>query len=350
MNNRLRVGVVGCGIGQGHIHAYRSLPEQFDVVAVCDVDGARAREVATRLQVPRVATDLADMCRMDDLDVINVCTPSYLHSQQVLEVLAAGKHAVCEKPVAGSLKEVDELVQAEARSGRRVMPIFQARFGHGVQKLKFLIEGGVTGQAFLSTVETTWRRRAEYYASWHGKWETELGGALVTLAIHSHDVLYYVLGPARNVFARAATMVNPIETEDCVSASLEMADGSFASLSVTTGSALQASRLRFCFRNLTAESNTLPYSPTSDPWTFVGDSPELERQIEETLARFVPLPEGFIGQFTRFHQAVQQGTELPVTLADARAAVELITAIYTSAQTGQAVALPITPSSPASPP
>ena len=350
MNNRLRVGVVGCGIGQGHIHAYRSLPEQFDVVAVCDVDGARAREVATRLQVPRAATNLADVCRMDDLDVINVCTPSYLHSQQVLEVLAAGKHAVCEKPVAGSLKEVDELMQAEARSGRRVMPIFQARFGHGVQKLKFLIEERVAGQAFLSTVETTWRRRAEYYASWHGRWETELGGALVTLAIHSHDVLYYVLGPARNVFARAATMVNPIETEDCVSASLEMADGSFASLSVTTGSALQASRLRFCFRNLTAESNTLPYSPTSDPWTFVGDSPELERQIEETLARFVPLPEGFIGQFTRFHQAVQQGTELPVTLADARAALELITAIYTSAQTGQAVALPITPSYPASPP
>jgi len=123
MNDKLRVGVVGCGIGQGHIHAFRSLPEQFDVLAVCDVDGARAREVATRLQVPRVATDLADVCRMGDLDVIDVCTPSYLHASQVQQVLAAGKHAVCEKPVAGSLQEVDELVQAEARSGRRVMPI-----------------------------------------------------------------------------------------------------------------------------------------------------------------------------------------------------------------------------------
>jgi predicted dehydrogenase len=256
--------------------------------------------------------------------------------------VAAGKHAVCEKPVAGSLKEADELIQAEAQSGKRVMPIFQYRFGHGVQKLRFLIEEGVAGRAFLTTVETAWRRRAGYYAApWRGKWETELGGPLVTLAIHAHDVLCYVLGPARRVFARTATLVNPIETEDCISASLEMADGSLASLSVTTGSAAEISRHRFCFSNLTAESNIQPYSNTADPWTFTGDSPELTEQIEGTLARFIPLPTGFVGQFYRFHRALQCNTEPPVTLADARASLELITAIYHSAQTGQAVDLPI---------
>ena len=342
MDDRLKVGIVGCGIGQAHVHAYQGLPEQFEVVAVCDVDEARAHALAAACTIPRVSTDLADLCRMDDLDVIDVCTPSYLHCSQVQQVLAAGKHAVCEKPVAGSLKEIDALLQAEAQSGRRAMPIFQYRFGHGVQKFKFLIEAGLAGQAFLATVETAWRRRAGYYAvPWRGKWATELGGASVTLAIHAHDVLYYVLGPARSVFARAATLVNPIETEDCVSASLEMADGSLASLSVTTGSAAEISRQRFCFRNLVAESNTRPYSNTASPWTFIGDSPELAQQIEEALARFVPLPEGYVGQFYRFHQALRQGTELPVTLADARAALELITAIYASAQTGQAVTLPI---------
>jgi predicted dehydrogenase len=342
VNDRLRVGVVGGGVGRGHIRAYQGLPDQFDAVAICDVDEAKARDVATEFNVPRVSTDLAELCRMDDLDVIDICTPSYLHAPQVQQVLAAGKHAVCEKPVAGSLKEVDELIQAEAQSGRRVMPIFQYRFGLGLQKLKFLIAEGVAGRAYLTTVETAWRRRPAYYAApWRGKWETELGGALVTLAIHAHDMLYYVLGPARSVFARMATLVNPIETEDCVAASLEMADGSLASLAVTTGSSAEISRHRFCFSNLTAESNTQPYSCSADPWTFTGDSPELAERIEGTLARLEPLPEGWMGQFYRFHVALQHGTALPVTLHDARNSLELITAMYHSAQTGQIVELPI---------
>jgi predicted dehydrogenase len=160
--------------------------------------------------------------------------------------------------------------------------------------------------------------------------------------VHAHDALTYILGRVKSVFACAATLVNPIETEDCISASLEMADGSLASLSVTTGSALQISRHRFCFSNLTAESNIEPYHNTGDPWTFTGDSPESTERIRAVLDRFVPLPEGFEGQFYRFYQALQHQTELPVTLADARDSLELITAIYHSAETRQVVDLPIT--------
>ncbi len=342
MNDKLKVGIVGCGIGRDHIRAYQSLPDQFEVVAVCDIVEASGRELAATHHISHATTDLAELCEMDDLDVIDICTPSYLHFSQVKQVLAAGKHAVCEKPVAGSLKDVDELLLAEARSGKQVMPIYQFRFGHGVQKLKLLIGEGVAGRAYLTTMETVWRRRAEYYAvPWRGKWATELGGPLVTLAIHAHDLLYYVLGPIRSVFARTTTRVNPIETEDCVTASLEMADGSLASLSVTTGSAAEISRHRFCFSGLTAESNTQSYRSTSDPWTFTGDTPELTEKIEECLASFEPLPEGYVGQFYRFHQALKHNTELPVTLDDARASLELITAIYYSAETGQSVDLPI---------
>ena len=286
--------------------------------------------------------DLAELCRVDELDIIDICTPSFLHSAHTLQVLESGKHVVCEKPIAGSLKEVDHLIQAEANSGKRVMPIFQYRFGHGLQKLKHLIARGIAGRAYLTTVETLWRRRAAYYAvPWRGKWDTELGGPLVTLAIHAHDALYYVLGPAKSVLARTTTLVNPIETDDCISASLEMADGSLATLSVTTGSVAQISRHRFCFSGLTAESNTEPYRNSSDPWTFTGDSPEVERQIEQALTEFEPLPEHFVGQFARFHIALVNGTELPVTLADARNSLELITAIYHSAETGEIVNLPI---------
>jgi predicted dehydrogenase len=347
MLDKLRVGIVGGGIGSSHIQAFRNLPEQFQVVAICDIVEAKARVLAETHHIPRIVTALADLCRMDDLDVIDICTPPYLHYPQTREALAAGKHVICEKPHAASLQELDALIALEAKSGRRVMPIFQYRFGHGVQKLKLLMETGLAGPAYLTTVETHWRRRPEYYAvPWRGKWQTELGGALVSLAIHAHDLISYVLGPVKQVFAQTKTLVNAIQVEDCATASLEMADGSLVSLSVTTGSAAEISRHRFCFRNLTAESNTHPYHNSHDPWTFTGDSPELQARIEAALAGFKPLPERFTGQFYRYHQALQTNTELPVTLADARAGLELITALYHSAETGQIVNLPIGPEHP----
>ena len=343
MPEKLEVAVAGLGIGKRHIHAYQNLADQFEVVAICDIDKAKAQEVATEYKIPHVITDLTELCRMDEVDVIDICTPSYLHAPQVLQVLEAGKYAVCEKPLADSLATADKLAEAETRTGRRVMPIFNYRFGHGVQKLRHLMAEGLTGRAYLSTVETAWRRRAAYYAtSWRGKWKTGLGGVLVTHAIHAHDLLFYIVGPAKSVFARTATLVNPVEVEDCASISLEMADGSLASLSVTLGSSVEISRHRYCFGNLVAESNTEPYSSnTSDPWQFNGDTPELTARIEESLARFVLQPEGFEGQFLRFYRALQQGTELPVTLADVRRSLELITAVYHSAEMGQPVELPI---------
>jgi predicted dehydrogenase len=156
-------------------------------------------------------------------------------------------------------------------------------------------------------------------------------------------MLCYILGPVKSVFARTATRVNPIEVEDCASVSLEMADGSLASLIATLGSVPEISRHRFCFSGFTAESNTQPYDNSKDPWTFTADSPALSQQIELALSQFVPLPERFTGQFYRFHQALLHDTELPVTLQDSRASLELITAMYHSAFTRQAVDLPIGP-------
>ncbi|HEU0296586.1 MAG TPA: Gfo/Idh/MocA family oxidoreductase [Anaerolineales bacterium] len=342
MNEQLRVGIVGTGIGSLHIAALQSLPDLFRVQAICDIDEARAHAVAAQYNVPHATTSLAELCRRDDIDVIHICTPPYLHYEQALQVLEARRHVILEKPVAGSLQHVDELIRAETGSGKRVMPIFQYRFGHGAQKLKLLIDRGLTGRAYLTTAETSWRRRPEYYAvPWRGKWRTELGGPIVSQAIHAHDLIYYLLGPVRNVFARSTKLVNPVETEDCVSASLEMSDGSLCSLSVTIGSAREISRHRFCFRDLTAESNTEPYANTADPWMFAGDTPEIQESIDSALQQFQPLPEGFAGQFYRFFHALKDGTEIPVTLNDSRAALELITALYESARTRQAVSLPI---------
>jgi len=107
MPERLRIAVVGGGIGTFHIEAYKSLPDQYDLVAICDIDRAKAQQVAANHGIPRVTTDIAELCRMADLDVIDICTPPHLHFVQVQQALAAGKHAICEKPLVDSLKAVD---------------------------------------------------------------------------------------------------------------------------------------------------------------------------------------------------------------------------------------------------
>jgi predicted dehydrogenase len=346
MDKKLRVGVAGSGIGRSHVSAFLTLPERYEVVALAGKD-ERTRILADQLHIARVTDDFGELCRMDDLDVIDICTPSFLHYEQTLQALEAGKQVILEKPACGSLREVDELVAAQQRSGRRIMPIFQNRMGAAAQKLRFLVKEGVTGRAYLSTAETAWRRRWDYYdGTWHGRWASELGGALVTLGIHAHDVVTSVVGPARSVYARMSTLVNPVETEDCFSASLEMADGSLAAFALTTGSTDQITRLRFVFANLTAESNTKTYAAASEPWKFTGDNPDVEAAMAEALSRFTPMAEGFSGQFTAFYDCLRSGAEFPVTMADSRQAIELLTAFFLSARTHQEVNLPILPDHP----
>ena len=127
---------------------------------------------------------------------------------------------------------------------------------------------------------------------------------------------------------------------------MRLASGALATLAVTLGSTVEITRHRICFSGLVAESNTRPYSNSGDPWTFTGDTPELAARVEAALATFEPLPEGYVGQFSRFHRALLDGGELPVTLADARASLELATALYEAARSGAPVALPIPPDHP----
>ena len=139
-NAKVPVAVVGLGVGRAHIEGFKSLPEMYEVVAVCDVNEDKARQVAAQFNIPRVYTSFDELCRRDDLEVVDICTPPFLHFEQIQQGLAAGKHVISEKPLVRSLREVDELVVAQAQSGKYLMPIFQKRFGNGLQKLKLLIK------------------------------------------------------------------------------------------------------------------------------------------------------------------------------------------------------------------
>ncbi|MBV9531139.1 MAG: Gfo/Idh/MocA family oxidoreductase [Bradyrhizobium sp.] len=344
---RLAVAVVGMGIGQEHIAAYQALPALFDVVGICDTDSSRAQRAAARFNVAFVSTALEHLLERIEVDIVDICTPPSTHFFLAVQALRSGCHVICEKPLVSSLAELDRLEVAASKSARYVMPIFQYRFGNGLQRLKRIVDRGIAGKAYLSTIETAWRRGPDYYATpWRGRWQSELGGVCLTHAIHAHDVLTYLVGPAKEVCAETSTRVNDIEVEDCAAIAVRMLDGSLATLAATLGSIAEVSRYRFVFENLTAESSLAPYHPTRGPWTITGASSEVNANIESALAEFIPDLEGYAGQFAAFHGALLRGSEPPVTIGDARSSLSLITAIYASARTQQPVQLPISPSDP----
>src|SRR5262249_2030860 len=133
---------------------------------------------------------------------------------------------------------------------------------NGIQQAKRIIDSGIAGAPYVATAETFWTRGAAYYAvPWRGRWATELGGMLMGHAIHIHDLLLYLMGPATALFGRTATRVNAIEVEDCISASIQLASGALASSTGTLGSREEISRLRLAFANVSFESDLAPYRP-----------------------------------------------------------------------------------------
>ena len=345
MSARRRIAIVGAGIGAQHLDALLLLQDRWQVRVICDKDESRARALAARAPGAEVAGSLEAVLARDDVDLVDICLPPALHVPAVRAALQSGKDVVCEKPLAGSIAEVDGIATLAAATGRVVCPVYQYRFGNGLRKLWRLIEAGVPGRPLVATVETHWDRGPAYYrVPWRGRKETELGGALVSHAIHAHDLLTEVLGPVRRVQAAIATRVNCIETEDCAAACLEMADGTLVTLSVTLGSAEEITRLRFCFAHLTVESALHPYRPASDPWRFVPRDPETAAEVKTLLQDFHPGPEGFEGLFAELAASLETGEEPPVTLADARRSIELATALYYAAATREAVELPLRPS------
>jgi predicted dehydrogenase len=337
------VAVVGCGIGRSHIlEGYVPNADKFKVLAICDLNAERMNKLADEFGVERRTTNFDDLLAMDDLDIIDICTPPMVHYPQVMAGLKAGKHVVCEKPLVGSLSQVDEVIAQEKISKGTLMPIFQYRFGDGIEQVKAIIDAGIAGKPYVGTVETLWRREADYYAvPWRGKWASELGGVLMTHAIHPHDMFTYLMGPVKSLFGRVTTRVNPIEVEDCISASVELASGALASFTATLGSADEISRLRLAFENVTFESDHAPYSPGSAPWKILPRNDVAKQKIEALLQDWQHVPQRYQTQMARYYEALMGRGSMPVTTADSRQSLEIVTAFYHSSETRTEVQLPI---------
>lgn len=347
MSKTYNVAIVGAGIAALHLTGFRWTDRFFNVKVMCTRDDPRTEGLMKEFDIEEHTTDFDSLLSREDIDIIDICTPPNLHFEMCVKALRAGKHVICEKPLFGSLSECDQIAQIERETGNRLMPIFQYRYGTGLQKLKMLVDSGLAGKPYMTTIETHWLRGADYYeVDWRGHWATELGGGLLGHAIHAHDMLNYIHGPCDQVFAHNATLVNDIEVEDTSVLSVRMKNGSLAALSMTLGSCEEISRLRFCFRNLTAESIRAPYHVQRDPWTFICDDKEHQKKVDDALAEHEEKEDGYTRQFELFAEALNTGQKPPVTVEDARTSMELVTAAYASQRTHSPTAMPISENHP----
>lgn len=342
----LSVAILGAGIGAKHLEGYRVLPESYRVAFICDLDLERASELAAKAPGCQAVSDLDAVLLHPEIDIVDICLPPHLHGPVALRVMAAGKHVICEKPVAGSVLEADGIAAAAREYKQLFVPIFQYRYGRELYRLAALQERGLTGRPLVATLETHWDRGADYYAvDWRGRWSSERGGAVLGHAIHIHDLVTRFFGPVTALSAMLDTRVNPIETEDCAAISMATESGGLVTSSVTLGSAGDMSRLRLAFENLTAESGRDPYAPGDAPWSLRGRGEQEQHAINAALleidAELEGRPTGFAGQFDAIARRLAGEQTDMVGVEDGVRSIETVAAIYHAARTGARVTLPL---------
>lgn len=344
----LTVGVVGMGVGQLHLLSWIDV-RGADAVAIVEPDRALRERAAADWNL--TAFPSIDALLDAGVDIVDLCSPPAVHEAQIMQCLDAGVQVICEKPLVDSLAACDRLADAVARAerGARLMPILQYRFGRGAAAARALVEAGITGRLYTASAATWWRRDASYYdeAPWRSSWAGALGGTVVNHGVHIHDLLTFVGGPIAEVCAMDATRVNDVPTEDCAAAVARTVDGAPVTMNVTTGAAVETSRLVWCFEHVQIESATDPYHPAGKAWSLEWRDDAARAAGERLLAGLPIGADAFTGQFQAFVDAPAADREPPVTLADARAALELVTGWYHSARTGTPQRLPIGPDHPA---
>ena len=172
MSDRIRVGIIGAGgIAHTHARAYGAFPEEAQIVAFADIHEETARRTAGEFGVDSCYTDYHEMLARDDIDLVSVCTPPFEHARNSIDALNAGKHVLCEKPMAGSLQECDAMLDAARSSGRSLSQVFQWRYRREVLLAKALIDEGKLGRVFFGKMDLLWWRGPHYYDLWwRGTW------------------------------------------------------------------------------------------------------------------------------------------------------------------------------------
>ncbi|HOB92497.1 MAG TPA: Gfo/Idh/MocA family oxidoreductase [Aquabacterium sp.] len=231
---KVRFAIVGCGrIAANHIESIQRNADRAELVAVCDTNpGALAAAVASTGAQGHAT--LGSLLSAGGVDCVVLTTPSGLHSQQAMEVAAAGFDVMTEKPMATRWQDGLSMVRACDEAGVRLFVVKQNRRNRTLQLLKQAVQQGRFGRIYMVNVNVFWTRPQEYYdsAAWRGTWEFD-GGAFMNQASHYVDLLDWLVGPVESVMAYTGTLARNIEVEDTGVAALKWRNGAMGSINVT---------------------------------------------------------------------------------------------------------------------
>jgi predicted dehydrogenase len=335
----IRAAIIGTGgIAGAHVTALREAGERVELVAAVDIDAGRLSAFSAEKGIPSTYTDAAEMLDVEKPDMVFIATPPNTHCELSVRSMEAGAWVLCEKPLCASLAEMDQIEEAEKRSGNYCSSVFQWRFGSGGRHLKHLIDTEEMGRILVCNSLTTWYRGSAYYAvPWRGKWQTELGGTSMVHGIHAMDFVLWLLGEWQEVRAMMGTLDRDIENEDVSMASVRFANGAMANMTNSALSPREVSYLRFDFQRATVELTHL-YRYSNDDWRYTA----LESApIAEEFAKWRMIPETIPSshgtQLAAFLDAMALNERPAVSGADVRGTIEFMASLYKSAMTGQAV-------------
>ncbi|MDD5897041.1 MAG: Gfo/Idh/MocA family oxidoreductase [Clostridia bacterium] len=341
----IQVAIIGTGnISHAHIHAYMQFPQRVRIAALVDIIPGKAQKVKEQYGLDcDVYLDHKDILGREDITLVDVCTPPYVHAPISINAMRAGKNVICEKPMAPSLAECDEMIRVRNETGVKFSSIAQNRFRKPIRDLKALLDSGIAGPVRHATVNSAWWRGHCYYDLWwRGTWEKEGGGCTLNHAVHHIDMLGWMMDlPKRVTSILANTAHDNAEVEDLSISILEY-PGALADLTASVVDHGEEQVLTFQCEKAKIAAPFSVYASVSKPNGF----PERNEALEKEIAAFTDsLPEipwiGHDGQIENVLTAIENDTDVAIKGEDGRRTIELITAIYKSGATHQAVELPL---------
>ncbi len=347
-------GIVGAGmIAAYHAEAIKQLPNA-KLVAVCDHMSGLAEKFGARCNC-RAICNIEELVQRDDIDVITVATPSGSHAEIATKAAEWGKHVIVEKPIDITLEKVDALIAAHEKRGTRLGGIFNYRFMPTARLFKKAVEDGRFGRMTFGLAYGPWWRDQAYYdkGDWRGTWAMDGGGALMNQGIHTIDLLQWLMGPVKRVTAYTKCLAHErIEVEDTAAATLEFANGALGTIACTTsmwpghfrvvevsgtdGTVAMADQKFFFwqFRNETESDNEIRRQHIEFPTVSIGAANPSAGLTAD----------GHRENFAEFLRALDENRRPSIDGYESRKAVQIILAIYESAQAGKTVELPPPPS------
>ena len=193
MGKTVKIGVIGLGMGSGHVEGFQAHP-QAEVVAICDQNEARLREKAEKYGIRHTFTDAETMLQSCKLDAVSVATPNAFHAPLTIAALTRGLHVLCEKPMAMTVAEAEAMLAAARKRRKNLMINFSFRFLPMSMALKAQVEAGVLGDIYFGRTVWHCRRGFPGFGGWFGQKALAGGGPLIDLGVHRIDLALWLMG------------------------------------------------------------------------------------------------------------------------------------------------------------